>query len=744
MTMANVRRPPWVDGEKIPDDMLRDVFRPAPDIPTIFHRSSLIIGARGAGKTTLFRYLKAIHNGTATDISLATELASITKQTGMGPLSFEIAPGIEPMIVGKATSLIALSVVAHLVRKGISVPKETLAYCLPDQVRPQLDSLELARIQANVASTPLQSFLNIAESQPLKTLVSDLGQAAQRTSGPLLLLFDRADMVPSPALLPVFELLDQSNEHVILIATRPGLVGRSVEDMAQILVPGDAYDVIHLGTAPRSQQWLNFVQAAVEAQFGSEFSRIPEEIKAWITLLARDSVRWALEMVYGYISAPTSSEKDALGSAILNLQENQLSAAQRTLREYLPDFRRLIKDIHREATKREGLIVAPVIISIPRGFPNQLPPTVTHVDRLMTIALRIGALCMVEGQRWVPGLRITEFEIPPLLLWKKGDPTFRHYNMQPIVIEQTEKLLLRAHRGRGEPPPPEVFIAFRLKFEESQNFRSRSEETIIHYPGLTRVKVTDGRVPVGARWADTIRDRIGKSKAVLGDVSGMRVDVIFELGFAYGLGKPIIPAVSRESEIGLIPRWLGATQVGHFENQAGLTNLAAALIEHLTNPEFQKAPKPPQPVPGLAVWVRALKWNEQARQQFETQGRREGLRVELINSDTPVQKIIERAASSSLLVVSLDGTEEDTLMHFICGAVVAKPKVGYARNLERKILVIQLPSQYSNFAADSLLRCEDIVLATGLDAIGSETQKYGNSYQKWSSTPLPSKKERKK
>lgn len=121
----------WIDGEKIPDEKIRDVFQPSPSIPTNFHRSALIIGSKGAGKTTLFRYLKSTHNGIAVHISLATEFGSLAKQSAFGPLSILYPSEIEQLIVAKATSLLAVSILSRMTKKNVFPDSEVAFTCFP-------------------------------------------------------------------------------------------------------------------------------------------------------------------------------------------------------------------------------------------------------------------------------------------------------------------------------------------------------------------------------------------------------------------------------------------------------------------------------------------------------------------------------------------------------------------------------------------------------------------------------------
>ena len=731
--------PLWPDGERIPDSRIRDVFRRPPDLPGSqggFYRSSLIVGARGSGKTTLFKYLKAVHHGVATDISLHEALAGITKETGAGSLAFDFPTRIEPLVEGKATALMATTVAAHLGRKGLIIPLEQLKNCLPKSVRDKVghpDNLDATQLANEVGHLPLEEFRGLREAQPLKPLIAALADSAQQAGGQLLLLFDRADMVPAPALVPVFELLDQSVGATVLVATRPGLVGEAIDNLAGRLVAGDLYGVVHLGIHPRSEDWVDFVAGAVEAQLGPAFQSIPKDVKEWVVSVSRDSVRWALELFFAYANARPANAQQALRKHVLTLQENQLSAAQRILREYQPDFRGLVNEIRKEAAQGAKGISAPVIVSIPRPFPGYFSPEALSVDRMTTLGIRNGVFSLPEGQRWVPGIHPSEFEVPPLLLWRDGDPCSGPLPDKPVVVKRSEKWLLGSV-GRGGIPIPQVFVAFRLDFAESKEFRNKVEESIHRYPGLNLVKVTDGIVPKGARWAEVIRDGISKSRVVIGDITKLRLDVIFELGFAYGLGKPTVPVVSHRDDFSAVPSWLAAIQVGHFADQAGLTDIAASVFQILRDPSVLKVPRPPQPIPGLAVWARVQPWNEQASRQFETFASREGLRVELIPDQQSLERSMHRVASASLLVITMDGTGCDTLSHYIAGAVVAKHRAGYGgKSLARKILILEEPSvaKHTSLTASSLLKCQDVVLSVILDRIPAETRQYGQTYKEW-------------
>ncbi|MCI0604589.1 nucleoside 2-deoxyribosyltransferase [bacterium] len=720
--------PPWVEGEKIPDERVQDIFQPPPEIPTKFYRSALVIGSRGAGKTTLLRYQKHVHDGIAAHISLATEFASITKQTGLGALAFDIPTAIEPLIIGKATALLALSITDRLLKKNVIPSSEALAGCLPQQFRPKtvVGAEWIAAARFDVAKAPLEVFEGISELGALPAYVSELGEQSEKVKGALLLLLDRADMVLAPSLMPVLELLDQSNRYIALVAMRPG----HTVAVADSVVAGDHYAIVHLGVFPRSQEWIKFVEAAVQAQC-KNFSTLPENIKSLILTISRDSLKTSLELTARYLSVPVQQRNDELKSSLDDLRENQLVASQKSLQKYHPNFRQMINELREEALKRYGRITGPVMISIKQRPPEGLFDTHNPLSRFIEMALRSGALCMPESHRWVPGLRPTELEIPPILLWHRQSSFWDHASLESIHLTRKENEVLQQTLGPRKPPT--LFVAYRMTFEESKRFRREFEESVRSRPDLSSVKVVDGKVPAGALWAKVIRERISASKVVVGDVTGTRPDVLFELGFAYGLGKHIIPVVSGPADLSTLPEWLGATQVGHYRDQIGLMGLMSSIATHLSDPEFTRLPRQPHPIPALSVWLRELNWNKHAQDQFVNLAKKEGLKYEVI-SDSNITSI-RRASSASLLIVSLDGTEPDALMHYICGAVCAKPKAGYGRLLARMILILEEPGYPKNsLVADSLRHCHDTVRVIASSQLKEDTERFLKNYKKWVTT----------
>ncbi len=275
-----------------------------------------------------------------------------------------------------------------------------------------------------------------------------------------------------------------------------------------------------------------------------------------------------------------------------------------------------------------------------------------------------------------------------------------------------------------------VFLALRMNSPESMGFRQALGEALGYRLGL---KVTDGKVPSGTRWADAIRFRIRQSRAVIADVTGMRSNVLFEIGFAYGLQKPVIPVVAAPEVRGTLPHWLLATQIGDYATHSGILGIVSNVAAHLSDPKLSRMPRTAVPVPGLAVWFRVFDWNNDAREKFQEAAGRGGLRAETLEESSDYELIIRRATSASLLVISFDGTTSDALCHYICGAIVARPNAGYgARLLARRILLLTPPGAgHRELIADSLKRCQDTAEVVELARVGPETQNFGERYGRW-------------
>jgi hypothetical protein len=725
---------PWTDGEKIPDRNVRDIFRRPPDLPQAFYRSSLIIGSRGVGKTTLLRYLKSTHDGVGVHISLAAEFATLGRQTVYGPLAVDIPSALEPLVMGKSTSLIATALAIRLIRKGVRGNDDLFQACLPQSLSVPTTSDEegLLRLQRQIAKTDLEAFDGVVDSHGLPDYVSSLGRAAESSHGPLLLLLDRADMVPPVSLVPVIDLLDQSQQFTALIAMRPGHASDVIANSGEGAVAGDHYQIVHLGIRPRTEVWRDFVKSAVGAQLGHlSLETIPEEVHAMVLQLSRESLRNALELYARYLQGDGEPAL-RLKEAIEDMRDNQLAAAQKTLQRHHPDFRRFINESKKESLNGKAGLDGPLIISFSATPSRSLFDHSNVLDRFVDSALRGGALCMPEGQKWLPGLRPSELEVPPLFMWQEGDLPW-HASASPSKLHITRAKDALSVSG-GPTKPPSLFIAYRMDFESSKAFRSHLEQEMQQNPLLHQVVVKDGRVLPGENWAPVIRERIRSARVVVGDVTGARPEVVFELGFAYGLKRVVIPVVESKAAFQDVPKWLRMTQLAHYGDRSGLAGVATAVATYLHDRDLARQSHKPDAFPPRAVWLRSLPWSEQAHAQFISACGQDGMRPETYGPEDDPEIVIEKACSSSLLVATIDGTEADSLVHYICGAIVARPSAGSGPRFNRKIvLVVEADgSEAEQLIASSLIRCADIVKVVKPSGVYAEVRAHCRVYRDWS------------
>lgn len=724
----------YMDGEQIPDDRIRDIFRWPPAITRTFIRSSLIVGSRGVGKTTLFRYLKSTHSGLAIHLALGAEFSSFGKDAAMGPLGRGYSKTMEQLIASKAISLLALSVADRLAAKKIQPDLDLLNHCLPKesvQLPRRLSTAWCSRTREIISNLTLEQFEPRA-TRPLVKLISDLGRRTASKIGPLLLLLDRADMVVPAALVPVAELLDQSVDYVALVAMRPGHASQIFASEELGAIPGDHYEVTHLGQSPYEPEWEQFLTEALQAQLGGlALSSVPEIPRRFILTVARDSLRTALELVLACQSAPSGRLESELATALAAVRESHLVAAQRVLQSHHPDYRKLVSDIRAELLKSKVSVDGPVHLQILDQQSPGLWQENSQVDVFIDAALRSRAACMPNGRMWVPGLRVREVEIPPAIIWHEGDPYWDSNRHEVTTIVRSEKSLFGA--GGGGSQPASVFVAYRMDFDASRKFRNDLEQVLNHQRGPVRVSVVDGRVREGEEWAPVIRDRIKRTKLLVGDVTGLRNDVMFELGFGHGLRKSFIPVVESQQHKGRIPAWLRIKQIGSFATENELISVASSVVAHISDRGIAKPKRVRDPVPGLAIWLRSLPWCEDAYNEFEATCGREGLTCQQLLDGMSPETWVDQAPRASLLIAVLDHTEMDALVHFICGAVVAHPTAGYAsKSLARRVLIICRPGQQiESVAAESLLRCSAVVTATTLEILHDEVYGYASSYRTW-------------
>ncbi len=288
------------------------------------------------------------------------------------------------------------------------------------------------------------------------------------------------------------------------------------------------------------------------------------------------------------------------------------------------------------------------------------------------------------------------------------------------------------------PPHAEVFVAFRFNDPASKRFREEIEIRCGGSQALQGVHFTDGHVLLSESWAGKIRERVGRARFVLADVTDLSPEVLFECGFGWGLGRRILPVVQSPSQRERLPRWLTDVQVGHFDDESGW----AEIVESVSHFVRKRGPgtvvqRRPEPRPGLALWLRGPDWYEAKFEHFTQACTRCSLEAAVEDPREGVkgseESALTRVAQTSFLIAPLDLRPSDSFVHFAAGVVAAKPMAGASKQklTRRMVKVIRDDIDPSRLVADSARRCKTTVLVTRAEDLAAEMIGIFGNYSKW-------------
>ncbi len=419
------------DGEKLSSAQINETHVQHPRVGSFFQRSTLLIGTRGVGKTFLLRHRKMTAHPDAIYINLVSCLQSLSKDSGIGGRTLEFNSDLISQIGAKTSALIAIAVLEQLLKDSknpdFKFPLRLLEAVLPEELRVSdiatLESIKAIRLKVNqfrLKEWPKEFFQSWS-------LISTLEEICEHYGKKVPLFLDRAEDVPAPALKVIFPLLDQSVSFLVVIAARPGLAQLIPAGIDPTSVPGDHFDIVHLGSNPYDDDWIEFSRIAT-IRFLNENNIVVQENDSflWAMRFGRDSVRAAIG--YTQISVETSS-KTELNRRLQYLKshrEYQLKTIAAELQPENADYRYTIKAIQNNFPQLLTLeSQKPVLIeteveteqlSLLRGN-SQL------VGYLLK-AIRSEAIFLPPGQLWHPYELPAVFEVPPLFVWRSENSSW--------------------------------------------------------------------------------------------------------------------------------------------------------------------------------------------------------------------------------------------------------------------------------------------------------------------------------
>jgi len=421
---------PLLDGERIGDDLLKNTFRNPPGVPVFPPtRSTLLVGARGSGKTTLLKHTEATERACAVYCDLRTVFNELSADTGAGGLSFDQIPQkTEGLIQDKAIALLMIAVSRKITTRlqltADPYLSNALEHLWPNMPNGSNTSSEW--IQRNVATFEPSKFRAKPNFQDLYDYLDAMHRLVEgKTRTGLLLLIDRAEEIPYPALTPIIQLLDQSRPFQAIVASRPGMIGLSTNLSFSLPRPGDHYAIYHLGASPYSDDWQSFQRKVMTAWIPRTLQEIPATALATILKVSRDSIRTALELAYNSLNEEGKFDPSRFNLAFENLQHSLLDAANGTARSIGIDLAHITKDIRKKyrnyrlpvkirVTDLQKKTEQKQLTFLDDGGDTKMSP---RLERFIRIGLRTWFFSTLHGESWSPNSVPEVVEINPIFLW---------------------------------------------------------------------------------------------------------------------------------------------------------------------------------------------------------------------------------------------------------------------------------------------------------------------------------------
>jgi|SRR5579871_299214 len=715
MRDSNERRV-WLDAEKIPADLFDRRFVPPPGIDLPPRRSTLLLGTRGVGKTSLLKFLERPElsgESVALSIDLYGSLAHIGRDAGIGAWEQDVDERTTDLVQGKTSATLAWKLADEVQRRGFTPGRDLLQACIPESIEVGRNGSS-SSLAKRILDEPLESFAGIAKANPLREFVNDFSKRISERGKEVRVLLDRADMVSPAVLSPIVSLLDQSGSYTCVLASRPG--HGYPTDVFGSTIPRDHFDVTYLGANPESDQWAEFVRTVLAKIFGPELERVPPEVQDFLIGLGRDSIRTTIDLSDKYLSFRSEDRVLAVRNAVEKVRVEQLGQTEEPLRGFQDEFRRLISDLRKQATsKGTEALAGPIEVTLKSGQSSTLADPSAEVVGLVDRAMRSGAFCLSGAHNWTPSRTPTTFVVAPILTWKYTDPfwSFRA-GATPTRVPLTESQLLRSFGGPAKNLV--IFVAYNFGNPKSEDFRKAIESRMkrAQTPAqFSKCEVVDGHGEGGRVWAHGIRDRLTKARVVLADVTTPRHEIYFESGLAHSIGKTVVFAVGDERSGAVLPDWVRKYHVETFGSTTGMASLMRTIAREIAPGRRRRPHELSASIPGTAVWIRRFAWNGLAVSQFkmaiEQSFRWTSPRI--FDDVKDHEEVIATARAAQLVVVSLDGTKDDLLMYYIAGLVCGAPNTTEGDPLPRLLVVVADPSM-----CDSNSRPDKAKLPSSLDA----------------------------
>ena len=417
---------PPLDAEKLGREKLLDHYCLPPGLDESLSRSTLLIGARGSGKTMYLRRLRHLMKY-AFYGDIKKILRPISDDTGAGGLTFDsIPPSQELMIQHKTVTLLFYWLYSQVVKRDLNIPSRAIKdlFLLLKIEYTENHSGNLSKIRRSINSYENDCFRHGPSIELFVEFVAGLTDATEKSGSNFYLLLDRAEEAPYPCLNLIFSLLDQSNPFFSVVSSRPGILGPTNMLSHDNPIPGDHYDIRHLGSHPYCVEWKAFQEALLTSWLPICYRQIPPEKLKLLFLISRHSIRTLLELVYHSVDEK-GYQYNLMINSIERLRGMLIPGLQGSLRDLNDNIKGLLNKIRRNRDKP----CLPVKIKVPgktqRKFNFLAVPQnfheMTRDEQFVRLALRAGLLTTEHGVTWHPYISLDSIEVNPLYIWKEED-----------------------------------------------------------------------------------------------------------------------------------------------------------------------------------------------------------------------------------------------------------------------------------------------------------------------------------
>lgn len=417
------------DGEKVSTRQIAETHLPHPGVSEYFRRSTLLIGSRGVGKTFLLRHRKQTSHRGAIYVNLVEALPSIARDAGIGGRSLIFSADQANRIRAKTAALIAsraIELCISEVDSDISLSLGIMDPLLPRSLR-ATGSATLAaakELRFAISSFPLPSW---HPRDLTHVLIDVLGDLANKYPHNLTIFFDRAEDVSIPSLNVLMQLLDQSVRPLVVIAARPGVAQLLPRHHDPTFIPGDHYDIIHVGLRPYEDPWQTFVEGATRNYLVANEIAAPDDVDLrWTCRMSRDSIRQAVNFAQIAISTISSVESDERRLQMYAHRERLLRAVRQLLLPEHSDIRNVIDYVQHHPDLAEhlsdGIQLCVLLRIVGQAAQLSILAERDQLEDFLLRAMRGSALFYPPGTEWHPQELPDSFELAPLLAWNGKNP----------------------------------------------------------------------------------------------------------------------------------------------------------------------------------------------------------------------------------------------------------------------------------------------------------------------------------